>query len=361
MTLRAGQKIREGDFIRQSEKTSPGTNADKVPRLESTDKLHNDFIDFQSQKSVLGGAGEAMDGSSTPIAALLKSNGNIYKADANVTARQAFSGFVKELFGTTNAGSFLNQATATGETLNSFVANAGVQRVAFAVVFAQSGAVTVPASVTYNGNAMTFVDSIIASSMALSIWSYPIGDNVSNDAAVNIVASTFVGTFFKGIAALVYEDVNQTTPVGAKAKNSAASTTSVTVNLTPNSPNSRVLAAHNCGTTITTLSGSQTQRTTQNGNASKTGDVINASAVSTNYGHTASVTTNLQSIAIEINSGTINKGRIHTNGIIDGFSNLTPGSIYYVSDTEGAVSTTPGTLSIKIGRAVSTTEILITE
>lgn len=46
-------------------------------------------------------------------------------------------------------------------------------------------------------------------------------------------------------------------------------------------------------------------------------------------------------------------------GIVGGFVGLTPGSVYYLSDTAGAISTSAGTNSVKIGRAVSTTEILI--
>jgi len=47
MTLRAGQKIREGDFIKASERdVTPANDEDRVPRLEDTGKLSPDFIPF---------------------------------------------------------------------------------------------------------------------------------------------------------------------------------------------------------------------------------------------------------------------------------------------------------------------------
>lgn len=51
--------------------------------------------------------------------------------------------------------------------------------------------------------------------------------------------------------------------------------------------------------------------------------------------------------------------RIISSGIMAGFTGLTPGAIYYLSDTAGAISSSAGTNSVKIGRAVSTTELLI--
>ncbi len=50
---------------------------------------------------------------------------------------------------------------------------------------------------------------------------------------------------------------------------------------------------------------------------------------------------------------------VQTAGIVNGFSGLTPGAEYYVSDTAGVVSTTMGTYPLMIGRAVSDTQIII--
>lgn len=46
-------------------------------------------------------------------------------------------------------------------------------------------------------------------------------------------------------------------------------------------------------------------------------------------------------------------------GVVPGFSGLTQGSTYYMSDTGGAISTTAGSYTRELGIAVSTTELLV--
>lgn len=50
---------------------------------------------------------------------------------------------------------------------------------------------------------------------------------------------------------------------------------------------------------------------------------------------------------------------IFTGGVVGGFTGLTEGADYYISDTLGTISTSAGTNSKKIGMAFSTTEIFI--
>lgn len=57
-------------------------------------------------------------------------------------------------------------------------------------------------------------------------------------------------------------------------------------------------------------------------------------------------------------------GQIQTDGVLDGFSGLTPNSTYFLDPTTaGAITDTAPTTSghhvVKIGRALSTTELLI--
>ncbi len=54
-------------------------------------------------------------------------------------------------------------------------------------------------------------------------------------------------------------------------------------------------------------------------------------------------------------------GTVINSGIVNGFTGLTPGSVYYVTDTAGAISTTVGTYKVPVGYAVSTTQILISK
>jgi len=53
-------------------------------------------------------------------------------------------------------------------------------------------------------------------------------------------------------------------------------------------------------------------------------------------------------------------GTVYVGGVIGGFTGLTVGSQYYLSNTTGTISTSAGTTSRKVGIAVSTTELLIT-
>ncbi len=48
-------------------------------------------------------------------------------------------------------------------------------------------------------------------------------------------------------------------------------------------------------------------------------------------------------------------------GIVTGLTSLTAGSYYFVSDTAGAIATTPGTRYAKVGQALSTTVLRVTE
>ena len=47
------------------------------------------------------------------------------------------------------------------------------------------------------------------------------------------------------------------------------------------------------------------------------------------------------------------------SGLVSGFTGLTLGSIYYVQDAVGTIGTSAGSTSIQVGKALSTTQILI--
>ena len=50
---------------------------------------------------------------------------------------------------------------------------------------------------------------------------------------------------------------------------------------------------------------------------------------------------------------------VQTGGIFEGFSGLTFGAEYYLSNTPGEISTIPGTYRFKVGIAISTTQLLM--
>ena len=51
--------------------------------------------------------------------------------------------------------------------------------------------------------------------------------------------------------------------------------------------------------------------------------------------------------------------RVQTAGLVSGFSGLTVGGYYFIANTAGTISTTAGTKSFRIGRAVTTTKLII--
>ena len=50
---------------------------------------------------------------------------------------------------------------------------------------------------------------------------------------------------------------------------------------------------------------------------------------------------------------------VQQEGVVDGFSGLTPGAVYYVQDSVGTIGTTAGTYRLPIGKALSATQLLI--
>lgn len=65
-------------------------------------------------------------------------------------------------------------------------------------------------------------------------------------------------------------------------------------------------------------------------------------------------------IGFAVNNSVINTtAYVQTDGVVKGFAGLTPGARYYVSDTAGTLSTTPGTAEDYVGFALSATQIYI--
>lgn len=59
------------------------------------------------------------------------------------------------------------------------------------------------------------------------------------------------------------------------------------------------------------------------------------------------------------NSTNGNAITVQTGGVVGGFTGLDEGEKYYVQDAVGTIGTTPGTLEILVGEAISTTELVI--
>ena len=59
------------------------------------------------------------------------------------------------------------------------------------------------------------------------------------------------------------------------------------------------------------------------------------------------------------NSTDGNPIKVQGSGVVSGFSGLSTGEKYYVQDTAGTIGTTPGTMEILVGVAISSTQLLI--
>lgn len=80
------------------------------------------------------------------------------------------------------------------------------------------------------------------------------------------------------------------------------------------------------------------------------------------YKTKALITSDLSSNFVGFANKTVPAGAAATvdvSGVNSNLTSLTPGSTYYLSDTAGAIATTAGTVSRKIGLALNTTELLI--
>ncbi len=78
------------------------------------------------------------------------------------------------------------------------------------------------------------------------------------------------------------------------------------------------------------------------------------------YACDANDTTKLKFVGFAISNSTDgNPIDLQLSGIVRGFSGLDEGELYYVQDAVGTIGKTPGTVVVLVGRAVSTTELLI--
>jgi hypothetical protein len=356
-----GETVDSADFINSATKNpTPALNADKVPKLESDGKLSTDFLPIEALNSLILPVAENMDGSTTPVAVCLNAEGNVQKAQANLSLVDKFLGFCTENI-TDSEVSFVNGNSGTSATL-SFTANAGQNRVVLLQVsiYRASGLVA-PTGATYNGNAMTLIDSHSNSTTWQGVYRYIIGSNASNDSAVNIVLTG--GTYTDlGMSAANYANVHQTTPTINVAKSIAGSGTSKSVTLDPTDTFSKILCCFNTVLNITSWGASQVERIGYNGGTVGWlyfADVNNRNGASTGYSATVSSSTSGDKLmAIQLKSAPRRTSSIKIQGAIP-FTGLSTGLKYFLSNTSGLIATTAGTTNVPLGKALSATSLMI--
>jgi hypothetical protein len=305
---------------------------------------------------------ENMNGSVTPIAVCVNTDGNVQKGEADQTGIiDKFIGFVTENISDVEI-SFLNNASSTTNTL-SFTPSAGNNKVIIVHVglYRAASNIVFPSSVTYGGTTMTLIDTLNPDSAPVDCWGHAIyqcviGSSVTTQ-TITVTGASYDEIF---IQALCYKNVDQTTPIGQKAK-ATASSTNPNVSINPDTSFSMIvnfLMFGNVALTVT-WNDSQTQRDRdQNITAVAVSDVLNKTNTTTTYDATLSSSTLWGFQGIELREIVTTTTSVQYAGKITS-SGLTPNAKYYLSNTAGEISTSPGGTSVLLGKALSATELLI--
>lgn len=348
------------DFITLAERNAtPALDSGRVAQLEADGFLDSAFIRFSKLLPTF----EPINGASTPVAVMLDPTGSITRAQANNNDIDEFHGFVKNDYSAQTPAAFLNGAAYTASG-GSFTVNAGTSRVLYIQFSFENvtGAPTMPTAVSWNGSALTQVASITSNRTGISIWRLVLGTSASGTTGT-IVFSGHTATAQLDVFAAVYQFVDQTTPeLATDTTVTTGSTTSITDDVTPTQAYTLVIAGFSTDLTgAPTLDGRLTIRqsnTTSFRNYQSDGYVRGSAAkqIVAAYSSSASLQT---SLAVVLKNAVSTAAVVHMMGVIGGFTGLTPGAKYYLSNTIGAISTTPGTTSIYLGKAVSATELLI--
>jgi len=267
-----------------------------------------------------------------------------------------FIGFVRsDNSGLNLLPSFLNGGGGTygsGQTTVSVTVNAG-DDVYLTVTINNTTNKGVPTSVTWNGLAMTKISDSTTSDRVSSAWGLALGDVASNTTAnLTFSGNTAPGISDTGYAYAAYQYVDQSNPYDPAEVQTEGGTSVLTTD--------PVLTAQGYAKFISvSLSAPTTSGLTTRGTGfgSYIGDIDALTGIQLSSTGSASGD-NLFGFALKsaVSASTVD---VIYSDIVSGFTGLTPGATYYLSDTNGTISTTPGTTTVRVGKAISATELLI--
>lgn len=356
--------VRETYFKQIAERSiDPADDAGHLPQLEEDGYLSTEWLRYIKRYFLYS----ALDGTTTPKAVRVNSPGIIAPADANSFARNDFIGFMRENVAVhPTLPTFINTAFhefTTTAVQRTYTANAGTNR-AIVLSIHHSSSQATPTTVTWNGISFVKKETITwdSGTQTLDVWVAAIGDSGSNQTFDIIMSGGGTAdTSSRRILASTYSNVDQTNPSGDTKEGSSTGTT-ISVN--------NCLHQQGYGTFYTVLAGwgSRVVLTspTPNGGGgdgsffdTRCGDAVGVTGEVSMSGTSTFV--NLAAIILSLNaSGVADEVVVQYDGIVSGFTGLSPNKMYYLSDTEGAIGLTPGTTNNLIGKAISTTELLIT-
>lgn len=295
----------------------------------------------------------AIDGSVTPVPVAMQSDGFVAPSDADGgSALQKFVGFMTDVL-TGFFPTFKYVASTVNTTPQSLTIPAGTNLLLI-VTAGEYGAGSLPTGYTFNGVAMTAGATASNSGENEKMWYLPLG-TLASPLTANLVRT---GGSIEGQVALVYDNVDQASPIQATGTSSAGSDPLLTVTGAYNT----IVCTTGGGNPVSVSNAGFTQRYFNDGvsGVKLGGDFQAAGNVTVVFGNGGATT---HGIAVALKTATsgvsVPQGTMVMSGIMSGFTGLTPGADYYVSNTAGTISTTAGTTVIKCGKALSATELLI--
>lgn len=286
-----------------------------------------------------------------------------------------------------DGGILLDNKLTSTTTTTSFIVGSNSNRVLIVTINTNTSGATC-SGITYNGVAMTLVDSISQGSNGF-LYSFILIAPATG--THNLVATVSAGT--PQIAIWSFYNAAQTSQPEAHA--SAETSSGTTSSLNTVARGALVVSAFGTTSTISGNGAYNDLQNTAGGMAGgDSGQVFTAgTSITVSITNSASAVAVVQlsiapftavadvaqlaSSATPTNNQFNNRhdaflgfaaspitantlGTFITNGVATGFSGLTPGSQYYLNDTPGTVGKSPGTNTRKVGIAVSATTMLIT-
>lgn len=335
-----------GAGITLIDETAGAADAGKGIKTDADGLLDPSFL--RAYRTMRKGSAAAIDGSTTPKAVCMLSDGTITQADADGGSTQKFIGFVKEAL----AGFFpgFEYGLSSNSSTQSLTIPAGSNLMLIVAVGEYSSG-SLPSGFTFNGVAMTASISQGSDTATGKFWYLPLG-TLASPLTANLV---YTGGIYDSYFAAVYDNVDQASPL--QTTQVATNGTDPTVSL---SGYQTVVVACGGGNSVSVSNSGFTSRYTSGGAGLKLfGDYQANGSHTLVWGAGAAIW--MLALGLRTASGTPQQCDVYYSGIIDGFSGLTPGSDYYVQNTAGAIGTSAGTTTIKCGKAVSATELLIVQ
>jgi hypothetical protein len=351
-----------GAGISLIDETTGAPDAGKGIKTDAEGLLDPSFLRKYSE--IILESFENIDGSTTPQAIGMTANGEVFKADADDTRKDRFDGFVKDNFVAMGLAEIVAENSIDGiNPSGSVTILAGDNKYILVLQFnaGASGNPAEPSSITWGATNLVKLANIAdADRRIVTAWGAVLG-NVASDTTNTLTVTGATAPGFNVGSAQWYDikNVDQSNPI-AEAKNSAnaASITAMTLNQI----NQLVITGATSSNNPSTPSGYSSDFASTAGGwnrASAHAYISGEGDFTVAWGGTMGQTDEEATAIIFKNAGPAAEVNVVVDGILDGFSGLTPGATYYLSNTAGAISTSAGGTSIKVGKAISPTQLLI--